>query len=833
MEDSFPSRRHYKKERNRGKKTLRKLAIHTVMAFFICGILLMSVFALTAMAYVKAAPQLDPKLLNSPQSSTIYDMNDKIVMDVAGEEYRKIVPLDQVPKKVQNAFLSVEDARFWDHHGIDLKRVAGAAVANIKEGFGVEGGSTITQQLIKMSFLSSEKTIERKVQEAYLALKLERKYTKEEILEMYLNKVYFGEGAYGIGTAAEVYFGKSVKDLNHSEAALLAGLLQRPSGYNPYKHPEVAEARRNTVLSLMEQHGFISEQEKKEAQSIPVREQLKKQERKNRYNSFTDHVIEELKEKGVQEEDLYTKGLKIYTTLDPNAQKITEKVVTSDEYIAYPDDQFKAGVVLLETQTGAIRAIGSRNSEEKDVQRGFNYATQLKRQPGSTAKPIMAYGPAIEKLKWSTHEQIKDEAIELNGKVFKNWNNRFHGNVSMRKALQWSYNIPAIKAMQAAGAEEARQFAGKLGIQLDEVFPAYAIGGFKDGVSPLQLAGAYAAFGNEGVYNEPHTIRKIVYPDGKEKSLQPKPVQAMSDYTAYMITDMLKTAVTEGTGQMANIPGLPLAGKTGTNELPDHIYGSGVTDAWFAGYTTRYSAAVWTGYDKITQESYVRTEDSHNAKLIFKHIMSEVSEGIEIPDFKMPSSVEKVTIGNRVELFVKGTAPKKNPVILNKPKKRNKVENNVQNTEETEENNQDAKEEIPEQEKEQEKKQEPDPNEEKEDKKTPDNTKPENPGAEKPGQDNKQPGKDNNHNQNDHNKDGGNNDEGNSGNNSPENKDDPPSDGTGGSGGSGGSDGSGGKPPGQSPPPKKESEDENQAYLKTKLQWALPLQFHFLLKNKF
>lgn len=809
MEENYPSRRQYREEREEKqkiKRRFRSIVFRTMLVFFIFGILVTGVFAFTAMAYVKEAPELNPEQLNSPLSSTIYDMNNKKVMDVAGEEYRKMVPLDQVPKSVQNAFLSVEDVRFWKHHGIDVKRVAGAAVANIKEGFGAEGGSTITQQLVKMSYLSPEKTIERKVQEAYLALKLEEKYTKEEILEMYLNKIYFGEGAYGIATAADVYFGKSVKDLSISEAALLAGLPQRPSGYNPYQNPDLAENRRNLVLSLMQEHEYITEEEKKEAQSIPVKDMLKKQKRKNTYNSFTDRVIEELKEKGLPEDDLYTQGLKIYTTLDPKAQAFTEKVLSTDDYISYPDDKFKAGVVLVETKTGEIRAVGSRNSEKKDVQRGFNYATQLKRQPGSTAKPIMAYGPAIEKLKWSTYEQIKDEQIELNGKVFKNWNNRFHGNVSMRTALQWSYNIPAIKAMQEAGPEEAKKFAEKLGIPLDEIFPAYAIGGFKDGVSPLQLAGAYAAFGNEGVFNEPHTVRKIVYLDGKEKNLQPKPVQAMSDYTAYMITDMLKTVVTEGTGDMANIPGLPLAGKTGTNELPDDIYGSGVTDAWFAGYTTRYSAAVWTGYDEISQDSFVKMEDSHNAKLIFKHIMSEVSEGIETTDFTMPSSVEKRTIGNRVELFVKGTAPAKKPATINKPVKKNIEKSKSEITEEDEEKQEESNEETEEEKKEsseqedsieQEKK--PDPNVENEEQKKPDDSKQKPPSGE-PGLGNKQPPEGNNG-------QGGNNDrnpeENKDGNDkgSPGDKDSPPSQED---KGAGDSDESNGKPPEQGSPSKED-----------------------------
>lgn len=812
MGESHPSRRQYKEERAKQpnvKGKFRSLAIRTMLVFFICAALITGGFAYTAFAYVKEAPKLNPEQLNSPLSSTIYDMNSKKIMDVAGEEYRKKASLDQVPKSVQNAFVSVEDVRFWEHHGIDVKRIAGAALANIKEGFGVEGGSTITQQLVKMSFLSPEKTLERKVQEAYLALKLEKKYTKEEILEMYLNKVYFGEAAYGVATAADVYFGKSVKDLNVSEAALLAGLPQRPSGYNPYEHPKLAEDRRNLVLSLMQEHGFITEKEKKEAQSIPVKEMLKKKKKKNTYNSFTDRVIEELKEKGIKEDQLYTEGLKIYTTFDPKAQKITDKVLKTDDYIAYPDDQFRAGVVLLDTKTGEVRAIGGSRESNTEVQRGFNYATQMKRQPGSTAKPIMAYGPVIENLKWSTYEQINDEEIELNGKVFKNWDNQFHGNVSMRTALQWSYNIPAIKAMQEVGADEAKKFAGKLGIYLDEVFPSYAIGGFEYGVSPLELAGAYSAFGNEGVYNEPHTVRKIVYMDGKEKNLQPKSVQAMSDYTAYMITDMLKTVVTAGTGDMANIPGLPLAGKTGTNELPDDIYGYGVTDAWFAGYTTQYTAAVWTGYDKIGQDSFVRMEDSHNAKLIFKHIMSEVSEGVETPDFTMPSSVEKMTIGNWVELFVKGTAPERRPVIINKPPvKKNEIENKPEVTEEKEEvdeNAEEEKEEEVEEEKEQEKKEEDENSKEKEkkpeqneEKKEPDNSKVKNPEEENPNDDNTQPSEGNKD------QDGTNNghSEGEKGKGNPGNKDTPPK------GEGGGSDPNKGQPAGQSPSPNREDENK-------------------------
>lgn len=650
MEESYPSRTRYKKR----KSNWKTWAIRIGMALFIVMILFSGALAVTSVALVRDAPALQAEKLIALQASTIYDMNGEKVMDIAGEEYRKTIPLEEIPKEVQNAFLAVEDARFWSHPGIDVKRIAGAVVVNLTEGFGAEGASTITQQLVKLSFLSPEKTIKRKVQEMYLALKLERKYSKEEILEMYLNKVYFGEGTYGVATAAETFFQKSVDELTISEAALLAGLPQRPTAYNPFENPELAEQRRNTVLALMEEQGFISEQEKEEAQSLAVEEMLNRQVQETKYRTFIDHVIEELVERGIDETEIYTRGLKIYTTLDPDAQEITEKVLTSDEYIQYPNKPFRAGVALIDTQTGEIRALGGkRDAEDEEIKRGFNYATQLKRQPGSTAKPFMAYGPAIEHLKWPTNHIIRDEEIVLNGKVFRNWDNRFHGNVTMRTALQWSYNIPAIKTMQEVGPEKAKKFAANLGIELENVYPAYAIGGFSEGVSPLELAGAYAAFGNNGVFHEPYAVTKVVYPDGEEKQFRSESVQAMSDYTAYMITDMLKSVVTQGTGQLANIPGLPLAGKTGTNQLPDHVSGSGAADAWFVGYTTLYSASVWIGFDEVTQEHYLSSSDTRLARMIFREIMSRVSEGKDTPDFEMPSSV----VERNGELYVKGSQP--------------------------------------------------------------------------------------------------------------------------------------------------------------------------------
>jgi penicillin-binding protein 1A len=671
-------------ERRQKKQSSKTFPLMKVMTVFVLTIFLtMAVGGLVVFSYIKDAPELDPKLLKDPLSSTVYDMDNKRVRDISGSEHRKIVKIEDIPKKVQNAFIATEDVRFFEHNGIDFKRIAGAAVANVKEGFGAEGGSTITQQVVKNSFLSPEKTLKRKIQEAYLAIQLEQHYTKEQILEMYLNKVYFGQGAYGVATAAETYFNKSVKELTISEAALLAGLPQRPSGYDPFKHPDLAEKRRNVVLSLMRKHGFITEKEEQKAKAIPVEKMLKKKKEGPKYQAFIDQVIKDIVDAGIPEKDIYTGGLKIYTTLDRDAQKFTEKVLTTDEYIDYPDDQLRAGVVLLDTQTGAVRAIGgSRNTSEKEVQRGFNYATQTRRQPGSTIKPILDYGPGIEHFKWSTFEQFIDEPLTINGKEIKNWDDQYHGSMSMRKALQWSYNIPAVKAFLEVGEDRAKEFAEKLGISLEHVYPSYAIGGFKKGISPLQLAGAYAAFGNEGIYHKPYTVRKIVYPNGKEIKLSSKPVKAMSDYTAYMMTDMLKTVVKEGTGRLANIPGLPLAGKTGTTNLPENIYGEGTSDAWFVGYTTRYTAAVWTGYDQTTQETYLTNEKAKISRYIFKEIMSHVSEKVYTPDFEKPYSVVERVVGGRTELFVRGT-----PIpVIPKQKEEDKEEDQEQDQKQEEEN---------------------------------------------------------------------------------------------------------------------------------------------------
>jgi penicillin-binding protein 1A len=598
---------------------------------------------------IKDAPPLDETLLRDPLASIVYDQNGEKVTEL-GQQKRIYVSYKDIPKVLEDAVLATEDARFYEHHGFDIIRVFGAIVANIREGFGAEGGSTITQQVVKLSFLTPEKTLKRKVQELWLAIRLEQKYSKQEILEMYLNKIYYSSRAYGVAKAAEVYFGKKdLSELTLPEAALLAGIPQSPNNYNPFKHPEAAEKRRNTVLSLMVKHGFISKEEAEKAKKVPIQSMLAeyKQEDEIPYDSFIDRVIEEVTEKtGL---DVFTAGLKIYTTLDQDAQSYVDELLNSDEVIRTDKEDFQAGIALVDTKTGEIRALGGGRKQD-GVTFGFNYATDAKKQPGSTIKPILDYGPAIEYLKWSTYHQLTDEPYQYSdGTPIKNWDGRYEGQMSMRMALARSRNIPALKALQEVGLERAKEFANRLGMGFDEIYEAYAVGGVGTGVSPLQMAGAYSAFGNGGIYIEPHAVTKIVFPDGTEMDVRPKPKAAMKDYTAFMITDMLKTVVQSGTGTAANVPGLHIAGKTGTtnyDEKDRRRYGlseGAVPDSWFVGYTPNYTAAVWTGFSKKSSEAYLTRAEQQYAKLLFKNIISHVDDGSG-GDFKKPKSVVQLAV---------------------------------------------------------------------------------------------------------------------------------------------------------------------------------------------
>ncbi|EON72436.1 transglycosylase domain-containing protein [Lysinibacillus sphaericus] len=634
--------------------------------------------------YASTAPELNEELLKDPVSSEFYDKNGEIFATI-GAENRKYVKYKDIPEDMVNAILATEDVRFFQHHGMDFYRLGGAILANFRDGFGAQGASTLTQQVVKNSFLQNEKKLKRKAQEAWLAFQLERKYSKEEIFEMYFNKMLMSGRIYGFGTASQYFYGKELSELSLDEEALLAGMVQRPNAYNPLKNPELAEKRRNIVLGLMLQHGKITKAEMDEAKAVEVTAGLADDATRqsfagSKYDAFLDIVINELENNG--DGTAMAEGIKVYTTLDPNAQQTVENIMNDDAN--FPTENIESGIAVVDTKTGQIQAVGG--GRNYGAERGFNFADDLTmNHPGSTMKPLLDYGPAIEYLKWSTGQTLVDERMNYTGtkQTITNWDGKYMGTMTARKALYASRNVPAVKTLQEVGADKAKEFIGRLGIDAKNVYEADAIGGGDITMSPIQMAASYAAFGNNGVYTDPYAITKIVYRDGKtSKNYTPEPKVAMSDYTAYMVTDMLRDVVgnkPDASGKAANVPGLDIAGKTGTTNYSNdefnkyNLPNTSVPDSWFAGYTTNYSIAIWSGYEKRS-DPITTWDERRLPQELFKNIMKDLSANVETARFTKPSSVVEATIEvgsnplklasdftpnelRQTELFVRGTEP--------------------------------------------------------------------------------------------------------------------------------------------------------------------------------
>ena len=671
MSENLQSRtaRREAEERNTKNKKPKKKGLFKkiILILLFIGVIGLGSGAGLFFYYASTAPKLDEELLRDPLSSDILYANGDL-MYTTGSEKREYVSYDEIPQLLEDAILATEDVRFYKHKGMDFYRLGGAVIANFKRGFGSEGASTLTQQVIKNSFLSSDKTLKRKAQEAWLAFQLERHYEKEEIFEMYFNKILMSGNRYGFGTAAEYFYGKPLDELELHEVAMLAGLPQSPNGYNPTTNPERAEKRRNVVLSLMEQHGKITKEQMEAAKKVDVTSTLvPEEERKQndfKYPALLDVVMNELEEQGLL--DMVDEGVTIHTTFDPAAQDIVEQAI-NDESL-YIDDDIQGAMTVLDTKTGGIIAVGAG----RNYTTGWNFARQEKRQPGSTIKPILSYGPAIEHLNWSTGQVVVDEPYKYQdgqNTDVNNVDNNFWGPMTIREALYNSRNVPAVKIYEEVGRSNANSFADKLGITLSNENPSNALGGTSgkdDDVSTIEMAGAYAAFGNNGIYTKPHSVTKIVMRDGTvDESMKPKQTVAMKDSTAYMVTDMLRDVFTKGTGTRANISGLDMAGKTGTS--------SKAIDSWFAGYTTNYTIAAWGGYQDrrpmtgMEKQRYIPQD-------LYRSVMAQISTRVETPNFQMPSSVEQADVvylsnplvrasastpasQKRTELFVKNSVP--------------------------------------------------------------------------------------------------------------------------------------------------------------------------------
>ena len=638
------------------KQLIWRIAKYLGIAFLSAFIVSILIGGSVFFYYVSKAPELSESKLVATTSSKIYDSKNELIADL-GAERRENIQSNEIPIELVNAIVSIEDHRFFNHRGIDSIRILGAFLRNLRSN-GLQGGSTLTQQLIKLTYFSTstaDQTIARKAQEAWLALQLERTATKQEILTYYINKVYMSNGNYGMQTAAKNYYGKDLKDLSIPQLALLAGMPQAPNQYDPYSHPEEAESRRNLVLSEMQKQGYLTAEQYETAINTPITDGLQSLKASNTYPPYLDNYLKEVIDQVEQETgyNLLTTGMEVYTNVDQDVQKRLWDVYNTDEYVDYPDDDIQAASTIVDVSNGKVIAqLGSRN-QSSNVSFGINQAVETNRDWGSTMKPITDYAPAIEyDIYDSTAYMLKDVPYNYPGTntPVYNWDRGYLGNITLQTAIQQSRNVPAVETLDKVGLDKAKSFLNGLGIDYPTMVYANAISSNttesnrKYGASSEKMAAAYAAFANGGIYHKPMYINKIIFSDGSSKEFSNPGTRAMKETTAYMMTEMMKTVLTSGTGRGAYMSWLPQAGKTGTSnytdeEMENYIKTSQLVapDEMFVGYTRKYSMAVWTGYsNRLTP---VIGDGFRVAANIYRSMMEYLSEDDHPGDWTMPEGL--------------------------------------------------------------------------------------------------------------------------------------------------------------------------------------------------
>ena len=638
------------------KQLIWRIAKYLGIAFLSAFIVSILIGGSVFFYYVSKAPELSESKLVATTSSKIYDSKNELIADL-GAERRENIQSNEIPIELVNAIVSIEDHRFFNHRGIDSIRILGAFLRNLRSN-GLQGGSTLTQQLIKLTYFSTstaDQTISRKAQEAWLALQLERTATKQEILTYYINKVYMSNGNYGMQTAAKNYYGKDLKDLSIPQLALLAGMPQAPNQYDPYSHPEEAESRRNLVLSEMQKQGYLTAEQYETAINTPITDGLQSLKASNTYPPYLDNYLKEVIDQVEQETgyNLLTTGMEVYTNVDQDVQKRLWDVYNTDEYVDYPDDDIQAASTIVDVSNGKVIAqLGSRN-QSSNVSFGINQAVETNRDWGSTMKPITDYAPAIEyDIYDSTAYMLKDVPYNYPGTntPVYNWDRGYLGNITLQTAIQQSRNVPAVETLDKVGLDKAKSFLSGLGIDYPTMVYANAISSNttesnrKYGASSEKMAAAYAAFANGGIYHKPMYINKIIFSDGSSKEFSNPGTRAMKETTAYMMTEMMKTVLTSGTGRGAYMSWLPQAGKTGTSnytdeEIENYIKTSQLVapDEMFVGYTRKYSMAVWTGYsNRLTP---VIGDGFRVAANIYRSMMEYLSEDDHPGDWTMPEGL--------------------------------------------------------------------------------------------------------------------------------------------------------------------------------------------------
>lgn len=624
-----------------------KKVLLTILAALI-GLLLLFCAAFYVFFDVPDWQKLDISRLSAlAQTSSMYDMNGELMSELRGSENRIIVSLDEIPLHTRQAFIAAEDLRFYDHRGIDVYRILGALRSNLKSGSLAEGASTITQQLAKLTHLSAEKTIRRKLEEINLAFQIEKVYNKDEILAMYLNTVYFGRGAYGIQAAAQAYFGVNAEDLTLNQSASLAAIIKAPSIYAPHISPSNNRSRRQYILSVMAENGFISQEEKQAAldESIWV---LAQEAEKQLYSWYIDEALRESAELlGLSADEVIQGGFKIYTAYDARLQTIADEVYADSSFFpaaASDGTPIQSAMAVVDTNNGAVLAmIGGR---DYTVRRGLNRATQMRRQPGSALKPLAVYGPALE-LGYTTASVLLDEKTSFGGYTPRNAGDRYYGLVTMRTAIRNSLNTTAVRLLEEIGLDASIQYLNKMGIPTrnSDRNLSLALGSMTYGVTPVELAAAYVPYANGGIYHQPYCVERIETVDGSnvyERKDSGK--QVLSAQNAFLMTSLLQSVVSSGTGTRMLAANTPIAGKTGTVSMT-----GGNRDIWMTAYTPEISVAVWMGYDQTDAKHKISNgiTGGRNTASLAAAFFKKAYADREKPDFSQPDGLVWLTLDKR------------------------------------------------------------------------------------------------------------------------------------------------------------------------------------------
>ena len=633
--------------------------VNILLALALAGIVAAAVLV---GSYILSAPKLTEEDLTATVSSKIYDMDGQLIADL-GTEKRSNATTEEIPTDLANAIVAIEDQRFYNHRGIDVIRIAGSFLNNLAGG-NLQGGSTLDQQFIKLTYFSTsaeDQNLKRKVQEAWLSLQLEQTKTKQEILTYYVNKVYMSNGTYGMKTASETFYGKELKELSLAQLALLAGMPQAPNQYDPYSHPEDAKNRRDLVLSEMLAEKYIDNSQYEQAILTPVTDGLLPLSNDAAYPAYMDNYLKQVVEEVEKNTgyNLLTTGMDIYTNVDSAAQQQLWNIYNTDMYVSYPDELLQVASTIIDVSNGKVVAqLGARN-QPSNVSFGINQAVETNRDFGSTMKPITDYAPAFENGVYSsTADIIVDEPYNYPGTStpVNNWDKKYFGSLTVKSAIQYSRNVTAVKALEATGLENSLKFLNSVGINYPEIHYSNAISSNTSdtsreyGASSEKMAAAYAAFANGGTYYAPQYVNKIVFSDGTVKEFPQTGTRVMSEETAYLMTDMMKSVMEVGYGLNASVAGVPMAGKTGTSNytdtemesiiaaIPEAAYNTMVVpDENFVGYSSQYAMAVWTGY--TNRMTPILDNGMRIASDVYHNMMTFMHSDYTATDWKVPSGV--------------------------------------------------------------------------------------------------------------------------------------------------------------------------------------------------